>query len=253
MPDLQVQPGSPISSSTRVRAGRFLSEYFQRTREPLYSLLFLLPLVVIYEIGVLTVAPGAPLGRELVAERIIHRSFSWLGISGSWLAGLLLLGSLLFLHLRSGRTWLVHPLVPLGMLIESCILTLPLYVLHGLMLQAGGIGPEAGLRNRLLQTIGAGVYEELLFRLFLVGGLAWLARRFIRQDDPLVTAVISLVGGAIFAACHIQPVGAEAFAALPFFHRWLAGAYLSFIYLKRGLGISTGCHVLHNVVLLLRA
>lgn len=252
MPDLQTPTESPVSASTRVRAGRFLSEYFQRAREPLYSLLFLLPLVVIYEIGVLTVAPGAPLGRELVAERIIHRSFSWLGISGSWLAGLLLLGSLLFLHVRSGRAWLVHPLVPLGMLIESCVLTLPLYVLHGLMLEAGGVA-EAGLRNRLLQTIGAGVYEELLFRLYLVGGLAWLARRFIREHDPLITASISLIGGAVFAASHVQPVGAEAFAAVPFLHRWLAGAYLSFVYLKRGLGISTGCHVLHNVVLLLRS
>lgn len=242
---------TPVSNNTRVRAGRLLGEYFEHTRAALYNLLFLFPLVAIYEIGILTVGPDSPLGRELVAERLIDNLFSWVGVGSSWLAGLLLLASLLFLHVQSGRPLLIRPFVPLGMIVESCMLTLPLYVLHDLMLQAGG--GDSGLRNRLLQTIGAGLYEELLFRLYLVGGLAWLAQRLLRRRDPILTVALALLGGAIFAACHVRPLGAEAFAGPAFFHRWMAGAYLSWIYLKRGLGISTGCHVLHNVILLLRS
>jgi membrane protease YdiL (CAAX protease family) len=55
---------------------------------------------------------------------------------------------------------------------------------------------------------------------------------------------------AIFALCHVRPVGAEPFAWPTFLMRLAAGVYLSLIFIARGLGVATGCHAAYNLILL---
>jgi hypothetical protein len=246
---VRADDATAVSANPRVRVGQAISDYVRSTREPLYNLVFLLPLVVIYEVATIFVTGVSP-AHELVAQRIIRVTLGWIGVEGSWLAGVLLLATLLVWHLRTQRSWLVRPYVPLLMIVESAVLVLPLIVLHSLMLQIGGGGNN--FRARLLQTFGAGLYEELLFRLYLVGGLMLLAHQ-LRVRGPTVSVAIILIGGAVFAWCHFAPIGADAFGWPAFLHRMAAGAYLSFVFLRRGLGVAVGCHVLHNIILLMQS
>src|SRR5437588_832869 len=59
-----------------------------------------------------------------------------------------------------------------------------------------------GWWTRAMLSIGAGLYEELLFRVLLVGSLAWLGRAALGMRAWSAGALATLVGAAVFSAFH---------------------------------------------------
>src|SRR5438552_2643755 len=96
------------------------------------------------------------------------------------------------------------------------------------------------------------IYEELLFRVVLVGLLAWAANKLLGVR-PLVAGVVATVLGAlIFSAFHyIGPYG-DRLEVYSFVFRTIAGLFFSGLYLLRGFGITAWTHALYDVFLLLR-
>jgi hypothetical protein len=115
------------------------------------------------------------------------------------------------------------------------------------------IGPAAqgnlGLATQLMVSLGAGIYEELLFRVLMVGTLAWLARRVLGWN-PLASGILATVLGAlIFSAFHyVGPYG-DRLELGSFAFRAIAGVMFSGVYLLRGFGITAWTHALYDVFL----
>jgi hypothetical protein len=101
-------------------------------------------------------------------------------------------------------------------------------------------------------SLGAGLYEELLFRVLLVGGLAWMGRRVL-GFRPLVAGLwAALFGAVVFAGFHyIGPYG-DRWEVYSFVFRTIAGLALSALFLLRGFGITAWTHALYDLLLLLR-
>lgn len=101
-------------------------------------------------------------------------------------------------------------------------------------------------------SLGAGIYEELLFRVVLVGLFAWVARRVLGWR-PLTAGLVAAIAGAlIFSAFHyIGPYG-DPLDVYSFVFRTIAGLFFSGLYLLRGFGITAWTHALYDVFLLLR-
>lgn len=243
-------PSHPARSPRRrsIQLNAALTAYAQATRQPLYVLLFLFPIVATYEFGALILRPATMPERDLVAQSLIQTALSFLGATGYLVPGVLLLLTLLIWHILSGRNWSVLGWVFPLMLLESILLTAPLFVLGRLALQA-----ETGvsLRNQVVLALGAGIYEEMVFRLLLVTGLMLLFEEFINLPRTIAAAAAIGLAALVFAACHVLPIGAEPFAWPIFLMRSAAGAYLALVFLTRGLGISVGCHAAYNLILLL--
>src|SRR5216683_677699 len=99
--------------------------------------------------------------------------------------------------------------------------------------------------------IGAGIYEELLFRVLLVGALAAAARALLGWRPVPAGVAATLVGAAIFSAFHyIGPYG-DRLQLYSFVFRMVAGLFFSALYLARGFGITAWTHALYDVALLL--
>src|SRR5437867_1683562 len=65
-----------------------------------------------------------------------------------------------------------------------------------------------GWWTRLMVSLGAGIYEELLFRVLLVTGLAAAARTLLGWSPVAAGSAATLLGAAIFSAFHyIGPYG----------------------------------------------
>ena len=97
----------------------------------------------------------------------------------------------------------------------------------------------------IISFVGAGIYEEMLFRLFLFSGLAWLFRVWEVPSPGLLAGAISSV---LFAAAHnIGPHG-ESFIPYVFLFRTLAGFYFTLLYRFRGFGIGVGAHAGYDVL-----
>ena len=240
--------------------------YLQASRAPRYSLLFALPLLIFYQV-LAALAPPAPGGMVVRngADVILESVFVWL--AGAWgprLFMLCLIGVgawLIARDLRTNRN--LSPAVLGGMLLESVCLSLVFGVVVGGLTAAllGAPPPPLMLDftaqrlsrwTMLMLSLGAGIYEELLFRVVLVGLLAWGAKKLLGWR-PLVAGIAATVLGAfIFSAFHyIGPFG-DRFDVYSFVFRAIAGLFFSGLYLLRGFGITAWTHALYDVFLLLR-
>jgi len=240
--------------------------YWQASRAPRYSLLFALPLLIFYQVLAALAPPGpGGMGVRNGADVILESVFVWL--AGAWgprLFMLCLIGVgawLIARDVRANRN--VSPAVLGGMLLESICLALIFGLVVGSLTAALlGYPPppmvvaftaqRLGRSTMLMLSIGAGIYEELLFRVVLVGLLAWGATKLLGLR-PLVAGVAATVLGAlIFSAFHyIGPFG-DRFDIYSFVFRTIAGLFFSGLYLLRGFGITAWTHALYDVFLLLR-
>jgi hypothetical protein len=245
--------------------GGGLGGYFRRAELPLSSLAFLLPMIVIYELGTRYVladptshGAAAVGGQRIIAFTMMQQFFNFFGATGHYLPALAVTGILLTWHIARRDPWHVEPSTLIGMTIESLLLAIPLMAMgyaaaRYLPMAAPTHAPPAyapppmSSRGMLVLSIGAGVYEELIFRLAAFTALSLLfidILKFPRFGSYLLIVAISSVG---FAAYHY--LGAEVFNWRTFVFRSVAGAYFGAIFALRGFGLSAGCHTAYDVLI----
>lgn len=226
------------------RQQRSWQQYARAARRPTCCLLVLIPLALAYELTIRLVDTGhAP----LLAHSMLHGLLAWFGLAGWWVPPLTLIVSLLVWHRIRRDRWHVRWWVLPGMLLEGVVLTIPLLVISGLF-PLPDHATTASLTRRLLHALGAGIYEELVFRLLLISGLMALlgAGLDLRRAPATWTAII--VAALLFALCHYRPIGADAFAWGSFWFRAAAGTYLAIIYWYRGIGVAGVTHAAFNAL-----
>jgi len=240
--------------------------YWRIARAPRYSLTFALPLLVAYEVLALSLSGDEVTGVRNGADVLLKSIFLALGgRDGLVVFGALLVGGSAWVVWQDYRRWgSLDPRVLGLMAAESAAFALVFGMvtstLTGLLLPGfATIGRTAGLSlgatgswslpTQLMISLGAGIYEELLFRVILVSGLAWLARKAFGWRTT--TAGLFAVGGGalIFSAFHyIGPYG-DRLELGSFTFRAIAGVLLSSLYLFRGFGITAWTHALYDVFL----
>jgi hypothetical protein len=238
--------------------------YWRLSRAPRYSLLFALPLLITYQ-TLAAFQPVGPRGSVRNGADVILESL-FVVLAGRWgpaifMVGLVAVGLWLVARDMRAHGGQLRGAVFLGMAAESALLAvafgfavggLTSQVVHTPALIRFGQIERLGLGTRLMLSVGAGLYEELLFRVVLVTGLAWIARAVFgwRAGPAGVWAV--LVGAALFSAVHyIGPYG-DRLTLYSFVFRMIAGVFFSALYLLRGFGITAWTHALYDVMLLAR-
>jgi hypothetical protein len=229
-------------------------QYYYVTLRFWPSLVFVLPMLAIFEVGqyVNRSGSGAP-HTQLVAAWLIQYMISAIGASGFYFPApsLLVIAILLACHLVARQPWRFDIWVLAGMLGESLIYTIPLFILDRVTHAAfvAGTSPEFQTwRDQVIQSFGAGIYEELVFR-FICMNVLHIALVDVCQLPRTATSVfIIFASAAIFAAFHHWPIGAEAFDPTVFMFRMVAGLYFAGLYFFRGFGIAAGCHSFYNVL-----
>ncbi|MFZ5833068.1 MAG: CPBP family intramembrane glutamic endopeptidase [Planctomycetota bacterium] len=99
----------------------------------------------------------------------------------------------------------------------------------------------------MVSYLGAGIYEELLFRLILLSAALWAARR--SGLSPAMSAVTAVLATSLlFSAAHYWgPLGDE-FELSSFVFRLLAGVYFSVVFIYRGFGLAAGAHAVYDLL-----
>lgn len=216
---------------------------------------------MIYELAAFALAGDAVSGVRNGADVLLKSLFLTLGgRQGLLLFNALLLGGfavLVWRDMRKSGTRLV-PGVFAGMMAESVLGGLVFGVVAGSItaILLGGIPHLAlaqmsslSLPTQLTISLGAGIYEELLFRVLLVGALVLFARRVFGWTPLAAGIFATLLGAFLFSAFHyIGPYG-DPLELGSFMFRLVAGLLFSGMYLLRGLGITAWTHALYDVFL----
>lgn len=245
--------------------------YWRTARAPRYSLTFAFPLLVAYEALAITLSHDSLAGVRNGADVLLKGVFVLLGGRYGLLAfGALLVGAGAVLVWRDRRrSGPIEARVFAGMAAESVLYALGFGLVTGTLtgLLLGGLGTAAaaaplaagtgavqermGLATQLMISLGAGIYEELLFRVLLVGVLAWAARRLFGWRPAAAGTFATVAGALTFSAFHyVGPYG-DRLELGSFTFRTIAGVLFSGLYLLRGFGITAWTHALYDAFLAL--
>lgn len=218
---------------------------------PLEALAFLLPLIAFSEIASRSLFPytAAPPQDRVVAFHLLQLFFQLFGSAGALMPALAVVVVLLSTHVASRQPWRVRKSAVALMYAESLALAIPLILVNSWVRLAAGPAAETWLRHAAL-GIGAGVYEELVFRLVLISVVAVIGSDLLRWSNTSVLIAGVMVSALVFAAHHHPPVGGEPFDASRFWFRTLAGVYLGAVFVIRGYGPAAGTHAAYNLIVI---
>jgi hypothetical protein len=261
---------------------RIRQNYLEQSRRPIYCLLFLAPLIIAYEIGVWRE------DRALLAEQMLRGLLAPRGSAGflsglfvlavlvgrqiasgqDWKARPAVLGVMLLEAVAlTLPLFALHAVVPSrstgpAPAAHATTAVEPAAASPGVERAAPpstaepadptpGGSPEER-RRRLVQNIvislGAGPYEELIFRLFLVELLLWLMTGLLGMERQAAVITAVLISATLFAAYHYLPGTGERFHWGSFLFRTGAGVYFSIVFVVRGYGIAAACHSFYDVL-----
>jgi Type II CAAX prenyl endopeptidase Rce1-like len=234
----------PTSDAAIASTGKLISGYFKQSELPLHSLVFLMPAMVLFEIG-LSMHPADP-----IAFRILQIFFHQTGATGRFLPLLSVVAILLTWHIVRKDPWVIRLETLWGMLLECLLLALPLLAL-GISVSRWRIhiplsGSMEPWQNNAVLSLGAGIYEEFVFRLGLMTLIFILAADVFRLPKWVSNLLMVLVSAVLFSLYHY--LGSESFQMQSFVFRTVAGVYFGVLFLTRGFGITAGCHIFYDLI-----
>ena len=248
--------------------------YLARTRDGVNSAVLTLPLFVLYQVGIL-LTDGWRNGADFVTPRLLAL------VQGStalyFVLNLAVAGAVFVWWYRSSlrtqlpaRTFFAvaaestgYALV-LGGLVSSLLLRLGLEPAGmsvtqaalgwttALPARAGAGEPDFGVLDSIVMSIGAGTYEELVFRVLLMGGALWGLR--YTAWSRTVQWTVAIVGTSLlFSAFHYWPIGGDTFTLWSFMFRFVLGMVFAGLYWARGFAVAAYTHAIYDIFILVPA
>lgn len=119
------------------------------------------------------------------------------------------------------------------------------YVVGSLALAAGS---SVGFGAGVVMSLGAGLYEEIAFRVVLFGVPALLIRLWVGPLRRwLWTLAWAAVAAAVFSAWHYVGALGDPFELKSFVFRWVCGVAFTAIYVLRGFAPAVWTHALYDI------
>ncbi|HVU65192.1 MAG TPA: CPBP family intramembrane glutamic endopeptidase [Phycisphaerales bacterium] len=261
----RAKTGAAKPKPTRAPEALPLDNYWTRSMRPLHVLVFLLPLIGAYELGSLLYLSDHLSGKSLsvTAYKLFLDLFHLFGLAGASLPSIALLFVFLTWHLIKQDSWKIDPNTLAGMFLESLAWTLPLLVMAAMFSHARAMAAGVGVgeaREVLANTtlplnqlpamtqftiaVGAGLYEEMLFRLVGLALLHFILVDLIGIKPFWGHPAAILVAALAFAAYHQNQTSME------FLFKMIAGIYFGTVYMMRGFGIVVATHALYDILVL---
>jgi len=107
----------------------------------------------------------------------------------------------------------------------------------------------------IVTGVGAGIYEELVFRLILICSLMVLFQDVIGIDHKNAIILSVLISAALFSAHHHHIIFVNGhlgrggpFSWMEFVFRTVAGIYFAVLFAIRGFGIAAGTHACYDII-----
>jgi len=229
--------------------------YLLKSKTSFYSFLFTLPLFFLYEINILFLSWDDILvvrnGADFLMRNILE-SFDIYGLYGLGLVFFLGLLVTYIFFIKEDQQQEVNVNFLFIMLAESMLWSVVLYFLlfKFMVLLMNPIGKT--ILQQVTLAIGAGIYEEFLFRVLLIAGLSGILGFVFMWDKTFKNIIAVVLSGGIFSAFHFMGEYGDFFSMELFLIRFFAGLILGVLYMYRGFGITAYTHSIYDLIVLIR-
>lgn len=236
--------------------GQSVRHYFTSTHSLLYSYLISLPLLLLYEVLIFIAQPEAEQVVRISVDVWIKTLFSYVGqnVLSITLIVVALLGIFVLYREREKLSSLKFSYF-IGMLIEASVYAFTLALLISAtvtnLLQMIPSDPvqSLSLLQQFALSLGAGIYEELFFRVILVSTLMLVFKKLVASGYTATTLSIVLAA-AIFSFVHFIGIMGDPFTFGSFLFRFLFGLALNAIYIWRGFGMAAWTHAIYDLMVI---
>lgn len=233
-----------------------LSSYFRGTNSLLYSFLLSVPLFLLYELLILISQPDSGAIVRISVDVWVKHLISYFGVNAiSFSLLILLLGGIFVVYKERSRlkdlrfSWfmimvfesVIYAIV-VAFLTRSIISLLPLMDLQGQI-------EELSSMTLFALSLGAGLYEELFFRVILVSLLTLIFTRIFKKNWAGTVAAVTLAA-FLFSAIHYTGSLGDAFTISSFLYRFVFGLILNVLYVYRGFGIAAWTHAVYDIMVI---
>lgn len=230
-------------------AASLLSKYLRETRRPIYSAALVFPFLAVYHLGTLLLHTTYING----ADALIIRLLSLLSVNTMFASALVLMACFLAWQIGTRGKWTIDTPKLMLMFLESLAFALLLLLLFGWLLthstMAGTRAEQPlGRLASLALYCGAGIYEELVFRGFLLGGLLLLLRKAFHVKSAAGTLLATLLAAVLFSLFHYIGSAGDPFTLASFLQRTIAGVYFSAVFVGRGFGVTAASHAIYDIL-----
>lgn len=224
------------------------TSYWQESTRPISSLALITPLLVFYEAGVLLMGPQAI--RNGV-DLWLRDFLVVIGLGNYFVLPTLTCVILVAWHHLKRDQWKISHQVLGGMMLESvacAMLLVALAHLHGKWFLSTGAAAES-FAARAVGYCGAGIYEELLFRLMLLPTVG-LACRAVGMSWKHAWMLGIVLTSLAFSAAHYQAFTGAGydFQWHSFTFRFAAGLFFAVLFVFRGFGIAATAHAFYDIL-----
>jgi hypothetical protein len=229
--------------------------YYAEVRSLALSFVLIGPLLLAYEI-MLVALPRAHRGGagrflfDLLGVVARHRTAM---VFNTVLLAAMLLCVIVLARRRRLRLNLIVPMVCESAGWAAGLIAIALLMLRpwGDHLQRADLSTRtSSLLLAVFTSVEAGVFEEIVFRLGLVGLLFWAGLHLFSNRRGRATVFAVGLSAFVFALCHVVRPGGPPLASGRTLFFFVTGLYFSALFTWRGLGVAVYTHVLYDVAVL---
>lgn len=234
-----------------------VKQYFSDTKSVLYGFLFSVPLFLIYESLILISQPNADHIVRISVDVWMKSIFSMLGVNAVSfsLLFMMLIGFFILYREREKLKDLKfsHFFV---MLFESVIYAIVVAAvtstLTSLILNFSASDPIDSLTylQKLALSLGAGLYEELFFRVILVSAFVFVFTKLFNNKKWAANIAAITLSALLFSAVHYTGSMGDLFTLNSFLFRFIFGLILNALYIWRGFGVAAWTHAIYDVIVI---
>ncbi|MCI0514091.1 CPBP family intramembrane metalloprotease [candidate division KSB1 bacterium] len=239
--------------------------YWSASRHPFYGLVSVLPVLIFYELIALTLNQNQQVGIRNAADVILKNVFfnqllELFGVHALFGYGILAIGIFAFILWQKyhSKGLEVRPIFFIFMFMESLFYAVVLGPVIGyfttMLQQSVALTQslhEFSMPHKIMLSLGAGFYEELIFRVIILSGTSYLLIKGLNLARWMSFIIAALFSSILFSIFHYLGPFGEPFQFYSFFYRLFAGMVFAILYIARGFGIAVYTHLLYDLLIIL--
>lgn len=227
-------------------ASQGLRHYLEETRKPVYSLILVLPFLLIYQFGIWYFHSDVVNGGHAIIKHLLEL----VSVNTAFAGVLVLLVCFVFWQIKTKASWKVESGNLGWMFVESLLFAELLFHLMGWISQNATACVPAAPGHGLLKLAlfcGAGVYEELVFRVLLLSLLMLVCTKLFHMPEFHAAIWSVVVGAVLFSLFHYVGEFRDQWNLNGFLQRAFAGMYFAVLFVTRNFGVACAAHALYDV------
>jgi len=226
--------------------------YFNYSKDLLSSILFIFPLLILYETLSFIIFYDKNYEIRNSADIFLRTYFYSIGTSSQFLY-IIFLSLLVCLYIYVNKSkydnYIFNSFYNLIMIVEGTMYgILLLFILNGYnyFLKSSLYIYDDFFLNFYF-SLGAGIWEEVFFRLIIFNMTFFLIKNILNKNYSYIVSII--FSSVLFSLFHYFGQLGDFITLKSFIIRFVGGIILCLIYIKRGLGISCMTHYSYDVLI----